>query len=268
MDYDFKIEHFQSLDSTSSYLQRRPALFNGSPDTDQWQVCSADYQTAGRGQRGNSWSSSSKSNLLFSILFHPSSLPASRQFVLTEIFSLAMVDFFNSLGVGTSIKWPNDIYAGNNKICGMLFENSISDGAVSSSIVGIGVNLNQREFGSSIANPTSVALETGCESDRQDSLVKVLGIIRSRYENFVANGFPYQELHKEYQSKLYRNEGYHKFQRLAPGLDPLNVSFACNTLNNVFEARIAGVKENGLLVLENREGLQMEFAFKEVKFLL
>ena len=268
MDYEFEIEHFQTLDSTSSYLQRSLQSRSGSLDPGIWHVCSADFQTAGRGQRGNSWTSGAGENLLFSILFHPCEIPASGQFVLTEIFSLAMVDFFSQQGVEVLIKWPNDIYAGSRKICGMLFENSLSDGLVSTSIVGIGVNLNQTDFGTSIANPTSLAIETGKTADRNQSLSELLVMLRARYENFANGAVSREALHAEYLSKLFRYGEFHKFQKLAAGPDPLNVSYANSTFENVFEARISNVKENGLLVLENREGREIEFAFKEVKFLL
>lgn len=268
MNYEFKIEHFQTLDSTSSYLQRSLQSPSGSPASGIWHVCSADFQTAGRGQRGNSWTSGAGENLLFSILFHPCEIPASGQFVLTEIFSLAMVDFFNQQGVETLIKWPNDIYAGNRKICGMLFENSLSGGLVSTSIVGIGVNLNQTDFASSIANPTSLAIETGNAADRKQALYELLVTLRSRYENFANGAVSRDVLHTEYLSKLFRFGEFHKFQKLVAGSAPINVSYAGNTFENVLEARISNVKENGLLVLENREGRETEYAFKEVKFLL
>lgn len=268
MDFEFKIEHFRTLDSTSSYLQRSLEMQPHTLNPGIWQVCSADYQTAGRGQRGNTWTSGASENLLFSILFRPKALLASGQFVLTEIFSLAMVDFFARQGVKTSIKWPNDIYAGERKICGMLFENSLSEGLVSTSIVGIGVNLNQTEFDSSIANPTSLALETGKAVDRMQSLSELLGVLRTRYENFANGNVSRDALHTEYLSKLFRFGEFHKFQKLVAGSDPINVSYAENAFGNVIEARISNVKENGLLVLENREGREIEFAFKEVKFLL
>ena len=188
--------------------------------------------------------------------------------LITQVITLALRLLLESYGLEVRIKWPNDIYAGSRKICGMLFENSLSEGLVSTSIVGIGVNLNQTEFDSSIANPTSLAIETGKVADRNQSLSELLVMLRARYENFANGAVSREALHAEYLSKLFRYGEFHKFQKLTAGPDPLNVSYANSTFENVFEARISNVKENGLLVLENREGREIEFAFKEVKFLL
>ena len=92
--------------------------------------------------------------------------PAREQFVLNEIASLSVVDFLSLHGIPARIKWPNDIYVGSKKICGILIENSLRGSGVSSSIIGIGLNINQRNFNVNLPNPTSMVLEKGFSGHR------------------------------------------------------------------------------------------------------
>ena len=121
----------------------------------------ADFQTAGRGQRGHTWESRAGENLTFSVLLEPHFLPVTEQFMLLEAVALALRDFFAELGVETKVKWTNDIYVGNRKAVGILIEHSYSGGRLARTIVGIGINVNQTEFSADIPNPVSLALLTG-----------------------------------------------------------------------------------------------------------
>ena len=147
---------FKSVDSTNEEARRRIS------EIDNLSVLSALEQTAGRGQRGNKWTSNAGENLMFSVVlkFSPeySGLDARDQFVLNEIAALSVVDFLRSHGIHAQIKWPNDIYVGSRKICGILIENSLRGNRLSSSIIGIGLNINQRNFDVNLPNPTSMVL--------------------------------------------------------------------------------------------------------------
>lgn len=159
-------------------------------------------QTAGRGQRGHKWSSVEGLNLTFSVVFTSTFLPVGRQFLLAEAVALAVTDTLASLGVEACIKWTNDIYVGDGKICGMLLEHSISDGHLARSIAGIGLNINQREFPPWVANPCSVASLTGCEHDIMEVFGKLYDNLWMRYGMLERGGL--ERIVEEYNTLLYR----------------------------------------------------------------
>ena len=157
------IRWFDTIDSTNTRLV---ALHSELPDRT---VYAARFQTAGRGQQGNRWESRAGENLMFSILLKPDFLPASDQFILSQIVALGLLDYLQSRGLTATIKWPNDIYAGDRKICGTLIETGLADKRVSWAVAGIGLNVNQQVFDPSLPNPTSMTLETGRNRfDRQN----------------------------------------------------------------------------------------------------
>ncbi|MDE6431375.1 MAG: biotin--[acetyl-CoA-carboxylase] ligase, partial [Duncaniella sp.] len=120
---------------------------------------SARRQTAGRGQRGNSWESAPGKNITMSILLRPEGLHPSRQFVISRAVSLAITGVLRRYMPASAVrvKWPNDIYVDDRKICGILIENVISSASIRQSVVGIGINVNQRRFLSDAPNPVSMA---------------------------------------------------------------------------------------------------------------
>ncbi|MBK6281348.1 MAG: biotin--[acetyl-CoA-carboxylase] ligase [Draconibacterium sp.] len=119
-------------------------------------VVLAQYQKKGKGQQGNSWESEPGKNLLASIILFPDFLSAAKQFYLSKIASLSIVDFLKTETSGITIKWPNDIYIDNKKVAGILIENAIKGHNLSSSIIGIGLNLNQELFVTDAPNPVSL----------------------------------------------------------------------------------------------------------------
>jgi BirA family biotin operon repressor/biotin-[acetyl-CoA-carboxylase] ligase len=158
----------KSVDSTNEECRRR--IY----DIDNLSVVAAMSQSSGRGQRGNTWLSAPGENLTFSILLKfPSEEVASGlepmhaydQFVLSEIAALSVVDLLADRGIKAKIKWPNDIYVGDRKICGMLIENSLRGEWLQQSIIGIGLNVNQRNFDVTLPNPTSMVLCNGITED-------------------------------------------------------------------------------------------------------
>ena len=109
-------------------------------------VLRTDFQSAGKGQPGNSWEAEKGKNLLFSVLLYPHHIAITEQFILSQLVSVAILRTLNSFCTGFSIKWPNDIYFGDKKIAGILIENSLQGTKLNTSIVGIGLNVNQKIF--------------------------------------------------------------------------------------------------------------------------
>ena len=146
------------LPSTESTNQ---ALREASGGLDNLSVIAAEVQTAGRGQGGHSWTSEPGKNLTFSLLWRPSGLAAGDILVITSAVTLGIRDYLLSEGVESWIKWPNDIWVGERKICGILIENTLSGGTVTESIIGIGFNLNQDVWPGDLPNPVSLRQLSG-----------------------------------------------------------------------------------------------------------
>lgn len=215
-------------------------------------LCWAESQTKGRGQKGNSWESEKGQNLTFSFLLHPEQLPARRQFLLSKAVSLAVVEALRTTGTEARIKWPNDIYVGDRKICGILIEHDLSgNGMIRRSVVGIGINVNQEHFRSDAPNPTSLLLETGRRWDRETLLTAFI----ERFSDFygdICREPENRRIDESYLKLLYRKEEWHRY-RDAEG---------------TFEGRITGIGPEGELLIEKRNGRSGSYLFKEVSYLL
>ena len=131
----------------------------------------AERQTAGRGQRGHSWTSPEGENLTFTLVLEPVFLPVGEQFLLSEAVTLALTDTFAAFGIDARIKWTNDIYVGDKKLVGILIEHSYSGPTLARTIAGIGINVNQRAFDPALPNPVSMAVASGRTFDRREVLV-------------------------------------------------------------------------------------------------
>lgn len=250
------IRWFDTVDSTNTQLMKdRESL----PDRS---VYAALFQTAGRGQKGNRWESRPGENLTFSLLLKPVFLSVADQFILSQIVALGLLDYLKDHGVKASIKWPNDIYAGDRKICGTLIENTLSEGHIAASIAGIGLNLNQKEFDPSISNPTSLSLETGKTFDVKEELPRLLASIFNycdRLESpYARNGFD-----ALYLEKLYRRGQWHAFEEM-----PANDIPTEHRTGRRVEARILGIDNSARLLLEHRDGTLHAYGFKEIKYIL
>jgi BirA family biotin operon repressor/biotin-[acetyl-CoA-carboxylase] ligase len=234
--------------STNSYLKglivsQRDLLSEGT-------VVSADFQTKGRGQVGNFWESEDGKNLLVSIYFSPSHIEPANQFVLSELISLAIVDLLQEEVDDISIKWPNDIYWKNQKLAGILIENELLGNRIIHSVMGIGINVNQEKFLGSAPNPTSLALITGKQYDREELLRRLIERLYTFYMLVLRDEIP--NLDEEYHAHLFRKDGFHLFQQQ----------------DETFSARIVNVQSNGQLVLQTQKGQLLKFSFKEVRFVL
>ena len=151
-----KITRFKTLESTNQYLQN--LLNEGIDIVDN--IVVTDYQTSGKGQGKNVWESEDGKNLLFSIALDMSFLKAENQFLLTQIVSVTMINVLKKYlpEESLSIKWPNDIYFNNKKIAGILIKNEIRGMMMGTSIIGIGLNVNQTSFDDNLHNISSIML--------------------------------------------------------------------------------------------------------------
>ena len=193
----------ESVDSTNEECRRRIS------EIDNLSVVAALSQTSGRGQRGNVWLSEAGKNLTFSIVLKfPATdikselepMLAYDQFVLSEITSLSIVDLLAEHRIEAKIKWPNDIYVGDKKICGMLIENSLRGEWIQHSIIGIGLNVNQRNFDVSLPNPTSMVLCNGIteEYDLGNIQERLMDIFKHYIKRFCHIRGGYGRLNKMY----------------------------------------------------------------------
>ena len=253
-----------TADSTNSEARRHIS------DIDNLSVLSVMEQTAGRGQRGNTWSSRPGENLTFSIVLKftipgdaEETLPAVKahgQFVLTEIASISVVDFLFKHGIKAKIKWPNDIYVEAKKICGMLIENSVRGNHISSSIIGIGLNINQTNFDVNLPNPTSMAL---C---KPDSYFDIRLCLEEFVEIFKDNIVRYlnDRTDTETTDTSLRNTYLTKLWRLN---EPSYFHEAASSRK--FQGVIRGLSPIGQIMVEDMEkGELREFAFKEIGYII
>jgi BirA family biotin operon repressor/biotin-[acetyl-CoA-carboxylase] ligase len=180
----FNIIPVSNINSTNDYLKnmhRKAKMPEGS-------VILADFQSEGKGQGMNTWYSGKGLNILMSILLYPG-IRANRFFFLTEMISLALVDALKENGIQAKIKWPNDIYVGDQKISGILIENILLSDVIETSVVGIGLNVNEIDFPPEIPNPVSVKQITGKSLDLSSLINKLLEKVRLRYKSLLDNQF-------------------------------------------------------------------------------
>lgn len=233
---EWEIIHIAETDSTNRWLRER----GGEGDM----VVVADYQTAGKGQGTNSWESERGKNLLFSVLYHPQRIPANRQFYISMAVSLAIADALGEHIGDVSIKWPNDIYWRNAKICGILIENRLLGQTIRDSIIGVGVNVNQRQFHSNAPNPVSLWQIHGHETDLELLLQSIL----DKFTLYINK----KEIKTQYLHQLYRRKGFHPYA----------------DKEGSFMAEIVDVEDDGHLLLCDDNGQQRRYAFKEVSFVI
>ena len=230
---EWNIVHIEETDSTNRWLAAHRDC----------EVVVADYQTAGRGCGTNTWESERGRNLLFSVLIHPTDTPAARQFHISMAISLAISEALDQMIGDVSIKWPNDIYWRNGKICGILIENVLQGSTIRDSIIGVGLNVNQRVFRSDAPNPVSLWQVSGQETDREALLRDIL----QRLGTLLG-----EDIRSRYLSRLYRRRGFHPYA----------------DADGAFMAEIITVEDDGHLVLRDDNGQQRRYAFKEVQFII
>ena len=234
--------------STNTYLSRLAATLPGGT------VIYTPSQTAGRGQKGNSWESEDGKNLTFSHLLKRPPVKARDQFYLSEAAALAVVEALTAeAGEGFAVKWPNDVYWQDKKVCGMLLENSLDGADIAHCVVGIGINVNQERFLSDAPNPVSLLNITGHEHD----LMSLLKRVCSRIEELVdalGDEAARSDLHRRYMAALYRNDGQMHPYEDAEG--------------HRFNATVAGIAPDGTLTLRHEDGTTRDYLFKQVKHIV
>lgn len=212
----------------------------------------AKNQTNGRGQRGNVWVSEANKNLTASILLHPGTINASEHFYISEVAALAVARTIanyldDSQKPFLKVKWPNDIYFKNDKIAGILIENSIMNGIVNYSIIGIGLNINQTTFPIEANNAISIANITGKTYDTKEVMERILSKFEDMYEDITSSKF--NNIHNTYIRRLYKKDGIHSYTD-KEGL--------------TFEATFKEILPSGHIVLQLENGEERTFAFKEL----
>ena len=243
---DRLVIHLKEVDSTNNYLKK--ILYEQRPV--EGSVISADFQTAGKGQMGNFWSSENGKNLLLSLLVYPNGLPAKDQFIISRIASLAVKNCLDKFVDDIRIKWPNDIYRKDKKIAGILIENDVQGKFIQNSIIGIGININQQNFADDLPNPISLKQITKTDHDLEyiaDIFLKEFFLLYREFQN--GNTI---QIEDEYMLDLYRVDDYYWFK----------------DANGSFKAIIKEVLPSGHLLLKTmKEGETRQYAFKEVAFI-
>jgi BirA family biotin operon repressor/biotin-[acetyl-CoA-carboxylase] ligase len=236
-----------AVDSTNNFLK---SLVSNSEPLQEGTVIMADNQYAGRGQHNNTWKAEPGKNLTFSVLLRPKFLPIHQQFLLNMAVSVAINDVLNRLlGNDLTIKWPNDIYFLNQKIGGVLIENSLVGNDIKTAIIGVGINVNQQNFEAGLTGKaTSVFQILQKDVNLMGLLAEICSAIESLYLQLRTG--KHNNLRQAYVDKLYQIDKISLYQK--EGV--------------IFEGMIKGVADNGLLQMETRDGMQ-EFNFKEITFL-
>lgn len=242
-----KILKLTETTSTNDVLLAHPAPPNG-----EIVVAVAEYQTAGRGQAGNSWESERGKNLLFSILTCPQNIAVTDQYVLSMAGALALKAALDRYTDHITLKWPNDIYWRDRKISGTLIETTVKGKTIDRCVYGIGLNVNQHEFRSNAPNPVSLYNIIGVETPLEEVLDNVLQHF-SEYHRRAEEG-DCASICSEYNAALFRREGLHVYEDCATG--------------ERFEARISRVAPNGRLHLTDANGQERTYWMKEVRFIL
>lgn len=250
--FPFPLVALDETDSTNQHLSR---LCNERQEAiAEFTTVVAEFQTAGKGQRGNTWEAEEGKNLLFSFVLYPTFLEARRQFILSQIVSLAIKEELSRWSDEITIKWPNDIYWKDRKMCGILIENDLAGHNIARTISGIGININQELFRSDAPNPVSLKQITGQEHDRHTILAHILRRVEIYYNSLRTeepNTYS-AEIAARYARSLYRRRGLHPYE----------------DGNGKFLARLLRVEQDGRLILEDESGRERQYLFKEVQYVI
>lgn len=192
-----KTVHFaRETDSTNLWIKRLAK--EGAPEGT---LALAEFQSAGRGRLGRSWEVPEGTSVMMSILLRPKFEPQYAP-TLTLVMGMAVAKAVKNLGFDVSIKWPNDVVVSHKKICGILTEMGVRDGKIDYAVIGVGINVNIKEFPEEMADKaTSLYLESGKEFDRSQIPGLVMEAFEEYYEKFAAT-CDLSGLKEEYESIL------------------------------------------------------------------
>lgn len=245
MSHHIKSEHIikiESIDSTNNYAMN--LLKEGKARN--FECIWAIDQTQGKGQRGNSWQSDAGKNLTFSVIYMPVHLEADHNFTISMAVSLAVFEFLHAYVQPVQVKWPNDIYIKNRKAGGILIENTIEKQSIKSSVMGIGLNINQKKFGDNLPAATSLISNYGREIDLNEAIYTLYNLIVSYLQR--VDRKEYEAIKHEYKACLL-GIGENKEYR---------------DTNGKFHGMVIGVEDSGQLVLMDIDGNQRKYNFQEV----
>lgn len=240
-----KILHYPKVNSTNETMASLLAEERPPEGT----VITADEQENGKGYQGNYWESDPGKNLTFSLLLYPEVVPPEEVFSLSKAVALGIAEYLSTIFREVKVKWPNDVYIQDDKIAGILIENSLTGNKIDYSIIGIGLNVNQTVFYSDAPNPTSMKLRAARHFALEEVLPAVLTFIENRYLQLFTEFSEY--LSRDYIKRLYR---YNQF-------------FPYKSGQQTFIARIIQVDNQGNIILQKQDGEKLRFGFKEVAFL-
>lgn len=240
------IRYFDSLPSTNKYCE----LLDLST-VEEFAVFCALEQTSGIGQQQSQWVSDANQNLTFSLILHPTHLPIQDQFMLSKVLSLGICHWLDQqIPIPSQIKWPNDIYVGDRKICGILTSTRINGSRLEHAVCGVGLNLNQTVFPSWVPNPTSLKQITGKEYDIQHCLESLISMLTDSYSLLAAPDW--DGLNRQYLQRLYQygKPSAYRFQ------------------GEQIQATIKGVNRYGHLQLLTSKGTPLSCSMKEIQYLI
>lgn len=246
----FTILQLEETTSTNDAIKEKLS----KTDLPPFFTITSEYQTKGRGQVQNTWESARGENLLFSTFINSSGISAASQFVISQITSLAICHTLDNYINNTEIKWPNDIYCKGRKIAGILIEHLLKPYSSSEiakldySIIGIGLNVNQKVFCSDATNPVSMIQIKNQKFDRNKILIEYLEKLKEYFEYYLYN---HAELKNEYMNRLMNKIGIYNYK----------------DAHSVFQATMEDIEQSGLLVLRKTSGVIAKYKFKEVIFI-
>jgi BirA family biotin operon repressor/biotin-[acetyl-CoA-carboxylase] ligase len=209
-------------------------------------------QTHGRGQVGSQWIGEAYQNIAFSCILYPDFLSPKEQIALNQAVAIATLHLIHRYAEKpVKIKWPNDIYVGHKKVAGILIQNLLSSNKFNTSIVGIGINVNQQKFPPELPTATSLGIVTGRSFNLKELALELCESLDQAYEQLKKRSL--KTVHEEYLRHLYRFQQKSLFQRID---------------GSVFEGQIVGISNSGRLqVRSENDGLPEEFGIKEIRFL-
>ena len=237
-----KTVHFaRETDSTNLWIKRL-AKEGASEGT----LALAEFQSAGRGRLGRSWEVPEGTSVMMSILLRPKFEPQYAP-TLTLVMGMAVAKAVKSLGFDVSIKWPNDVVVSHKKICGILTEMGVRDGKIDYAVIGVGINVNIKEFPEEMADKaTSLYLESGKEFDRSQIPGLVMEAFEKYYEKFAAT-CDLSGLKEEYESIL---ANYNQPERVLA--------------KEPYEGVARGITDGGELLVEKTDGTIVAVSAGEV----
>ena len=268
---DFDIRWFDVLESTNNYCKLLEPH-----SVEEFTVICAHSQTAGIGQQGNTWVSEPGKNLTFSLILKPTFLPAAEQYNLTMALAVAIAESVEAIIADfashnaddsldaqhsdippVNVKWPNDIYIGDRKVCGILVTNQLGNGHIEQSICGVGLNVNQTQFPDWVPNPTSLLLQ---QRDLEPSVLPCAlpldGILNSLLQSILHR---YRQLQQPKGSAAIKSDYLHRLYRI--GIESNYI-----VGGHPIRATITGVERFGHLQLVTDSGRNITCAMKEIQF--